>query len=120
MSAAEAAANAVSTTVSFEVLDDSRRRIQIDQRPLGCEENALAILEPTAIAIEGIGSIVVEPQIKRILHLAYSRRRSISKAFSAAVDALRAVVEAERSRPDGQWQRLETQTRVTRPLADLE
>lgn len=89
-------------------------------RGLGCSVMPRGALANSAYK-ETMGSqLVVEPQIKRILHLAYSRRRSISKAFSAAVDALRAVVEAERARPDGQWQRLETQTRVTRPLADLE
>ena len=31
---------------------------------------------------------VVEPEIKRILHLAYLKRRSISKAFEASVKVL--------------------------------
>lgn len=86
MSAAKAAANAVSTTVSFEVPDDSRRRIQIDQRPLGRAENALAILEPTAIAIEGIGSIVVEPQIKNLSAL-LKRSQDAEDALAAALSA---------------------------------
>ena len=84
MSAAKAAANAVSTTVSFEVADDSRRHIQIDRRPLGREENTLAILEPTAIAIEGIGSIVVEPQIKNLSAL-LKRRHDAEDSLAAAL-----------------------------------
>ena len=62
-----------------------------------------------------VGSqMVVEPTIKRLLHLAYSKRRSISKAFEAALAALKAVVEEEMSRPDSQWERLEPQRRIVR------
>lgn len=67
---------------------------------------------------DAIGSqLVVEPEIKRILHLAYSRRRSMSKAFQAVIDSLKALVAEERSRPDGQWQRLDGQVRLVRKSA---
>jgi energy-coupling factor transporter ATP-binding protein EcfA2 len=86
VSAAKAAANAVSTMVSFQVSDASRRCIQVDQRPLGHEEKALAVLEPTTIAIENIGSIVVEPQIKDLPAL-LKRRQDADDALIAALDA---------------------------------
>jgi uncharacterized protein YhaN len=69
LSAAEAAANAVSTAVSFTLRDDARQRVRIDGRPLADGENALALLEPTTIAIEGVGTIAVEPQIKNLTAL---------------------------------------------------
>lgn len=65
-----------------------------------------------------IGSqLVVEPEIKRILHLAYPRRRSISKAFEAVIAALKSLVAEERSREGGQWQRLDAQVRLVRKAA---
>jgi LysR family nitrogen assimilation transcriptional regulator len=68
---------------------------------------------------ETIGSqLVVEPEIKRILHLAYSRRRSISKAFQAVITALKALVTEERNRPDGQGLRLDSQVRPIRKVAE--
>lgn len=51
--------------------------------------------------------LVVNPQIRRILHLARPKRRPISRAFEAVVKTMREVVEAETNRPDGQWQPLE-------------
>jgi hypothetical protein len=86
VSAAKAAANAVSTTVSFQVSDTSRRRIQIDRRSLGHEESTLAVLEPTNIAIDGIGSIVVEPQIKDLSAL-LKRRQDADDALAATLAA---------------------------------
>lgn len=61
---------------------------------------------------------VVEPDIKRILHIAYLRRRSISKAFEATVKLLKSVVDAECDRPDGTWQRLQVQIRRPRPASE--
>lgn len=61
---------------------------------------------------------VVEPEIKRILHLAYLKRRSISKAFEATIKVLKAVVEAECDRQDGPWQRLQVQVRRPRPTTE--
>ncbi len=61
---------------------------------------------------------VVEPEIKRILHLAYLKRRSISKAFEATVKVLKGVVEAECDRKDGPWQRLEVQVRRPHPASE--
>ena len=84
LSAAEAAANAVSTTVSFAISDAARHRIQIDKRPLGREENALAILRPTMIAIDGVGSIAVEPQIKDLSTL-LKRQQDAEDALAAAL-----------------------------------
>jgi LysR family nitrogen assimilation transcriptional regulator len=65
-----------------------------------------------------IGSqLVVEPEIKRILHLAYSRRRWMSKAFEAVIKVLKEIVDAEKDRAGGQWQRLDAHTRPVRKAA---
>jgi LysR family nitrogen assimilation transcriptional regulator len=83
-------------------------------RGLGCSVMPRGAVMNVAYA-ETMGSqLVVEPEIKRILHLAYSRKRAISKAFEAAVGVLKTVVDEEKSRPDGQWQRLESQLRIVR------
>ena len=52
--------------------------------------------------------LVVQPEIRRLLHLAHAKRRPMSRAFEAVVSAVREVVDAERLRPEGQWQALET------------
>lgn len=86
-------------------------------RGLGCSVMPRGAATNVAY-LERIGSqMVVEPQVKRLLHLAYSRRRSISKAFEATLDALKAVVDQELQRPDGQWQRLDPQVRILQPRA---
>jgi LysR family nitrogen assimilation transcriptional regulator len=83
-------------------------------RGLGCSVMPRGAVMNLAYA-DSVGSqMVVEPHIKRLLHLAYSRRRSISKAFEAALSALKAVVEEETRRAGGQWQRLETRLQIVR------
>ena len=55
--------------------------------------------------------LVVEPEIRRLLHLAHAKRRPMSRAFEAVLDAVMELVEAERRHPDGQWQPLEAPQR---------
>jgi LysR family nitrogen assimilation transcriptional regulator len=81
---------------------------------LGCSVMPRGAVINAAYAGSVGSQLVVEPEIKRILHLAYSRKRSISKAFEAAVNVLRAIVDEERNRPGGQWQHLEAQVRRAR------
>lgn len=50
---------------------------------------------------------VVEPEIKRLLHIAYAKGRPISRAFEALIEIVAGVVEDERRRPDGHWRSLE-------------
>jgi len=83
-------------------------------RGLGCSIMPRGAVMNHAYAASVGSQMVVEPQIKRLLHLAHSRRRSISKAFKAALSALKSVVEDEIRRPDGQWQRLEPRLRIVR------
>ncbi|HEV8389238.1 MAG TPA: LysR family transcriptional regulator [Dongiaceae bacterium] len=86
-------------------------------RGLGCSVMPHGAAVNSAFS-ETIGSqLVVEPEIKRILHLAYSRRRSISKAFQAVINTLKTLVAEERNRAGGQWQRLESQVRLVRKSA---
>jgi LysR family nitrogen assimilation transcriptional regulator len=54
--------------------------------------------------------LVVEPEIRRILHLAHLRQRPVSRAFEAVQEAITQMVEAERQRPEGQWRPLESPT----------
>jgi LysR family nitrogen assimilation transcriptional regulator len=86
-------------------------------RGLGCSIMPRGAATNLAYAGSVGSQMVVDPQIKRLLHLAYSRRRSISKAFKAALGALKSVVEEEIGRPDGLWQRLETQVRIVKSNA---
>lgn len=84
---------------------------------LGCSVMPRGAVRHPAYA-ETVGSqMVVEPTIKRLLHLAYSKHRSISKAFEAALGALKKVVENEMDRPDSQWEPLTPQRRIMRPSA---
>jgi hypothetical protein len=63
MSAADAAANAAATTVSFAVSREARDRVSVDEKPLAALAEPLSILEKTTIAISEIGTITVELQI---------------------------------------------------------
>lgn len=60
------------------------------------------------------GQMIVEPHIKRLMYLAYSRRRSILKTFEATLLELRAAVGAQMGRPNAPWQRLEPRLRLVR------
>ena len=86
-------------------------------RGLGCSVMPHGAAVNAAFSTTIGSQLVVEPEIKRILHLAYSRRRSISKAFQAVINALKALVTEERNRAGGQWQRLESQVRLVRKSA---
>ncbi|MBS0277642.1 MAG: AAA family ATPase [Proteobacteria bacterium] len=74
LAAAEAATNAVSTTVSFTLQADARTRVRVNGRTLDPDETAIALLQPTTIAIDGIGAIAVEPQIKELSALLQRRQ----------------------------------------------
>ncbi len=47
---------------------------------------------------------IVEPEIKRLLHLTYSRTRPFSNAAETAKDVLRQIVLAEIAKPHSDWQ----------------
>ena len=85
-------------------------------RGLGCSVMPHGAAVNAAYAATIGSQLVVDPEIKRILHLAYSRRRWMSKAFEAVVKVLKEVVDAEKNRPDGQWQRLDAHARPPRKL----
>jgi LysR family nitrogen assimilation transcriptional regulator len=86
-------------------------------RGLGCSIMPRGAVMNSAYARTLGRQMVVEPQIKRLLHLAYSKRRSISKAFEATLAALKAVIEEEMRGPESQWERLEPQLRLVRKTA---
>jgi hypothetical protein len=41
----------------------------------------------------------------------------MSKAFEAVIKVLKEIVDAEKDRPDGQWQRLDPHARPARKVA---
>jgi LysR family nitrogen assimilation transcriptional regulator len=85
---------------------------------LGCSVMPRGAVRNPAYAGTVGSQMVVDPTIKRLLHLAYSKRRSISKAFEATLGVLKRVVEEEMKRPDSQWERLEPARRVLKPVAE--
>lgn len=62
-SAADAAMNAVATTVSFAIQESAQHSVVIDGKALSAPTTSLPILGKTTIAIEKVGTITVEPQI---------------------------------------------------------
>jgi uncharacterized protein YhaN len=86
MSAAESAVNAVATTVSFEIEKSALRHVSIDAKPLDASSSSLAVTGKTIIAIDGIGTIAVEPQIRNRNAL-LERQRKAKDGLKAALDA---------------------------------
>ena len=85
-SAADAAANAVATNISFAISPEARDRVSVEERPLSALSDDLSVLGKTAIAITEIGTIIVEPQIKN--------RATLLKRRQEASDELKASLEA--------------------------
>lgn len=119
ISAADAAANAVSTTIAFAVPDDVRSRIEINGCPLGPAGDTRAILEPATIAIEGVGAITVEPQIKNLQAL-LSRQQVARDALDTALrDAAVADLPAARAAAAERRAHERSLADVRRELANL-
>lgn len=64
LSAAEAAMNAVATTVSFAVQDDARQDVLVDGKVIATPTETLPIMGKTTVAIARVGTITIAPQIK--------------------------------------------------------
>jgi hypothetical protein len=86
LSAADAAMNAVATTVSFAIQEDALPGIVVDGKALDASTASLPILGKTVIAIQGVGAITVEPQIKN--------RAALLTRRDAARDEVKAALEA--------------------------
>jgi DNA repair exonuclease SbcCD ATPase subunit len=86
MSAGEAAMNAVATTVSFAIEKGAQKRVFVDESALKTLSTSFSVLERTVIAIQEVGTIVVEPQIKNRNAL-LSRRQSAADEMTAALEA---------------------------------
>jgi recombinational DNA repair ATPase RecF len=84
--AAEAAANAVATTITFAVEDHARRRISIDGKLLGDLPETIPLLGKAVIAIEDMGTIAVEPQIKDRAAL-LERQQRAAREWIASLEA---------------------------------
>ena len=86
LSGAEAAMTAVATTVSFAIQDDARLGILVDGKPLAASEASMPIMDKTTIAIPGVGTITIEPQIKN--------RGALLARHDAAARELREALDA--------------------------
>ena len=86
LSAADAAMNAVATTVSFAIQDDALAGVLVDGNPLDGSTASLPIFARTTITIPDVGAITVEPQIK-------NRGALVTRRETAQVE-LRAALEA--------------------------
>jgi chromosome segregation ATPase len=86
LSAAEAAMNAVATTVSFAVDKGTQNRVSVDGKTLKTQSASLAIVGKTIIEIKELGTITVEPQIKNRNAL-LSRRHTAADELKSALDA---------------------------------
>jgi uncharacterized protein YhaN len=86
LSAAEAAMNAVATTVSFAVDKGAQSRVSVDGKMLKIQSASLAVVGKTIIAIKELGTITVEPQIKNRNAL-LSRRQTANDELKAALEA---------------------------------
>jgi energy-coupling factor transporter ATP-binding protein EcfA2 len=85
LSAAEAATNAVSTIVSFAIEKAAQGQVRVDSKPLDSTSESLAILAKTTVGIQGIGEIIVEPQIKN--------RNALLVRLQKARDELKTALE---------------------------
>lgn len=86
MSAAEAAMSAVATTVSFAIDKSAQKRVFVDERVLKTASASFPVLGKTVIAIQEVGTIIVEPQIKNRNAL-LARRQEANDEMKAALEA---------------------------------
>jgi len=86
LSAADAAMNAVATTVSFAIQKDALPGVVVDGKALDASTASLPILGKTVIAIQGVGAITVEPQIENRAAL-LTRRDAADEEWKAALEA---------------------------------
>ncbi|MFZ2159518.1 MAG: hypothetical protein WAV72_25820, partial [Bradyrhizobium sp.] len=86
MSASESAVNAVATTVTFAIDQSAQKRVSIDAKPLTASSTSLPVIGKTVIAIDEIGTITIEPQIRNRNGLLV-RQREARDGLKAALDA---------------------------------
>ncbi|MET4072497.1 uncharacterized protein YhaN/Sec-independent protein translocase protein TatA [Bradyrhizobium sp. S3.2.6] len=85
LSAADAAANAVATTVSFALEESALPNVALDGKALDASATSLPILGKTVITIQDVGAITVEPQIKD--------RAALVARWDAAHEEVKAALE---------------------------
>ncbi|HLZ52519.1 MAG TPA: AAA family ATPase [Candidatus Acidoferrum sp.] len=86
LSGAKAALNAVATTISLALETPAIRRVQLDGVPISEAITSLPVVAKTAITIESVGKITVEPQIDDRDAL-LERLRSAENEFELALEA---------------------------------
>ncbi|HUZ94699.1 MAG TPA: AAA family ATPase [Edaphobacter sp.] len=89
LSGAKAALSAVATTVSLAIETVALGRVRLDGAPLDTPAISLAIVAKTTIGVEGVGEIVVEPQI--------DDRDAILERLRLAENTLMAALETARA-----------------------
>jgi uncharacterized protein YhaN len=86
LSAAEAAMNAVATTISFAINKGAESRISVDENVLKTPSASLSVVDKTIIAIQEIGEFTIEPQIKNRNAL-LTRRQTANDELKSALEA---------------------------------
>lgn len=105
-SAADAAMNAVATTVSFAIDKKAEGYVRIDGRALKATSEPLPILAKTVVAIDDIGEITIEPQIKN-RNVLLARQQNARDELKAALEAAGVPDIATARRASGQRKELE-------------
>jgi len=86
LSAAEAAMNAVATTISFAIDKGAESRVSVDENVLKTPSASLSVVDKTIIAIQEIGALTIEPQIKNRTAL-LSRQQTANDELKSALEA---------------------------------
>ena len=118
-SAAEAATNAVATTLSFAVAGQGRQRIAVDGKALTDLPERISLLGKTTIAIEAIGAIIVEPQIKNRAALLERQQRAADEWIASLEAAEVTDLAAARLSSAQRKEHERSLTAVRKELANL-
>ncbi len=83
---ANAALQAVATSVSLAIEKDALSRVRLDGVPLNAPTTSVAVVAKTVIGVEGVGEIAIEPQIEDRDAL-IERLRRAEDEFAGALSA---------------------------------
>lgn len=119
LSAADAAMNAVATTVSFAIHEGAQQSVLINGKALSAPTTSLPILGKTAIAIQEVGTITVEPQIKNRAAL-LARRDTAHDEMKASLEAAGVKdVAAARAAAAQRKEHLRRSSDISKEMANL-
>ncbi|MGD0500797.1 MAG: AAA family ATPase [Bryobacteraceae bacterium] len=103
-SKANAALQAVATTVSVAIESEALGRVRLDGAPLIVQTTSVAVVAKTVVAVEGVGEIAIEPQIddrdallERLRMAEGELRAALSAAAVENLSAARRALEQRRA-----------------------